>query len=40
MNALQILEQDHNKVKGLFQEAQNTTDRRNLKQIFDKIDTE
>jgi len=40
MNALQILEQDHNKVKGLFQEAQNTTDRRHLKQIFDKIDTE
>jgi len=40
MNALQILEQDHKKVKGFFQEARNTTDRSNLKQIFDKIDTE
>jgi hemerythrin superfamily protein len=40
MNALQILEQDHKKVKGFFQEARNTTDRSNLKQIFNKIDTE
>jgi hemerythrin superfamily protein len=40
MNALQVLEQDHQKVKGLFQQAKNATDQGKLKELFDKIDTE
>jgi hemerythrin superfamily protein len=40
MNALEILKQDHQKVKGLFQEAIHSTDTSKRKAIFDKIDTE
>jgi iron-sulfur cluster repair protein YtfE (RIC family) len=40
MNALQILEQGHQKVKGLFQQARNATDPSMRKELFDKIDTE
>lgn len=40
MNALQILEQDHQRVKGLFQQARNATDQSTRKELFDKIDTE
>jgi hemerythrin superfamily protein len=40
MDALQILEQDHRKVKILFREAQEAKDLTKKKEIFDKIDTE
>jgi hemerythrin superfamily protein len=40
MNALEILKQDHQKVKGLFQEAIHATDTSKRKDVFDKIDTE
>ena len=40
MNALEILKQDHQKVKGLFQEVSKGCDASNRKQLFDKIDTE
>jgi len=40
MNALEVLKQDHQKVKGLFQEARQGTDRNKRKELFDKIDTE
>ena len=40
MNALKILEQDHQKVKGLFQEARNTTDQSKQKELFDQTDSE
>jgi hypothetical protein len=40
MNALEILKQDHQKVKQLFQEATHASDQRKRKEIFDKIDTE
>jgi hemerythrin superfamily protein len=40
MNALEILKQDHQKVKGLFQEVSKGGDASNRKQLFDKIDTE
>ena len=40
MNALDILKQDHRKVKGLFQEIRKDSDRGKQKELFDKIDTE
>ena len=40
MNALEVLKQDHQKVKGLFQEARQGTDRNKRKELFDKIDTQ
>jgi hemerythrin superfamily protein len=40
MNALEVLKQDHQKVKGLFQEARQGTDRNKRKKLFDEIDTE
>src|SRR4029434_3947262 len=40
MNALEILKQDHQKVKGLFQEVSKGGDQNKRKQLFDKIDTE
>jgi hemerythrin superfamily protein len=40
MNALEVLKQDHQKVKRLFQEARQGTDRNLQKELFDKIDTE
>jgi hemerythrin superfamily protein len=40
MNALDILKQDHQKVKGLFQEIRKDFDRGRQKELFDKIDTE
>jgi hemerythrin superfamily protein len=40
MNVLEILKQDHQKVKGLFQEVTRTTDQAKRKELFDKIDTE
>src|SRR4029077_4608987 len=40
MNALEILKKDHQKVKGLFQEATRAHDQNTRKELFDKIDTE
>ena len=40
MNALEVLKQDHQKVKGLFQEIRHATDEAKRKELFDKIDTE
>lgn len=40
MNALEMLKQDHQKVKGLFQEVKHTTDQAKRKELFDKIDAE
>jgi hemerythrin superfamily protein len=40
MNALEMLEQDHQKVKGLFQEMGRASDQNKRKELFDKIDTE
>jgi len=40
MDALQMLEQDHRKVKILFREAKDANDPRKRKEVFDKIDTE
>lgn len=40
MNALEILKQDHQKVKQLFQEATHASDQNKRKDLFDKIDTE
>jgi hemerythrin superfamily protein len=40
MNALEVLKQDHQKVKGLFQEVRTGSDRSKQKELFDKIDTE
>src|ERR1700752_408185 len=40
MNALEILKQDHQKVKGLFQDIRHESDRGKQKELFDKIDTE
>jgi hemerythrin superfamily protein len=39
MNALKVLEQDHQKVKGLFQELGRASDHNKRKELFDKIDT-
>jgi len=40
MNALEVLKQDHQKVKGLFKEATGSPDQSKRKELFDKIDTE
>jgi hemerythrin superfamily protein len=40
MNALEVLKEDHQKVKGLFQEVRQTTDQAKRKELFNKIDTE
>ena len=40
MNVLEILKQDHQKVKGLFQEIRHATDQSRRKELFNKIDTE
>jgi hemerythrin superfamily protein len=40
MNALEVLKQDHQKVKWLFREIRQATDQAKRKQLFDKIDTE
>jgi hemerythrin superfamily protein len=40
MNALEFLKEDHQKVKGLFQEIRQSSDRSRQKELFDKIDTE
>jgi hemerythrin superfamily protein len=40
MNALEILKQDHQKVKQLFEETSHTSDQNKRKELFDKIDTE
>jgi hemerythrin superfamily protein len=40
MNALELLKQDHRKVKELFDHAKAATDDKQRKQIFDRIDTE
>ena len=40
MNALEVLKEDHQKVKKLFQDMKQTTDRTKRKDLFDKIDTE
>jgi hemerythrin superfamily protein len=40
MNALEILKQDHQKVKGLFQAATKATDQTKRKDLFNQIDTE
>ena len=40
MNALEILKQDHQKVKQLFKEATHASDPHKRKDLFDKIDTE
>jgi hemerythrin superfamily protein len=40
MDALEVLRRDHQKVKGLFQQAQAAKDTIQRKQIFDQIDTE
>jgi hemerythrin superfamily protein len=40
MNAVEVLKQDHQKVKRLFQDMRQTTDQTKRKDLFDKIDTE
>jgi hemerythrin superfamily protein len=40
MNALEVLKQDHQKVKALFQEATHAADISKRRDLFDKIDTE
>jgi hemerythrin superfamily protein len=40
MNALEVLKEDHQKVKGLFQEVRQATDQAKRKELFNKIDTE
>ena len=40
MNALELLKQDHQKVKELFQQAAQADDRNKRQEIFNKIDTE
>ena len=40
MDALQILEQDHRKVKILFREIKDANDPSKKKELFDKIDGE
>jgi hemerythrin superfamily protein len=40
MDALEVLKQDHQKVKGLFQEIRQATDEAKRKELFDKIDME
>jgi hemerythrin superfamily protein len=40
MNALELLEQDHRKVKKLFEQGQQTQDKKQQKQIFKEIKSE
>jgi hypothetical protein len=40
MNALEVLKQDHQKVKGLFQAARHAAGISKQKDLFDRIDTE
>src|SRR5262245_52972001 len=40
MSALELLKQDHQKVKGLFQQIRKGSDKGKQKDLFDKIDTE
>ena len=40
MNALELLKQDHQKVKGLFQDVRKGSDRGKQKELFNKIDAE
>jgi hemerythrin superfamily protein len=40
MNALEVLKQDHQKVKKLFQEVKQATDQAKRKELFNEIDTE
>ena len=40
MNALDLLTSDHDKVKQLFQQAQQIQDNQQKKEVFDKIDME
>jgi iron-sulfur cluster repair protein YtfE (RIC family) len=40
MNAIELLTQDHEKVKKLFEEAQRTSDMTEKTKLFDQIDTE
>jgi hemerythrin superfamily protein len=40
MDALEVLRRDHQKVKGLFHQAEGAKDADQRKQIFDHIDTE
>jgi hemerythrin superfamily protein len=40
MNALELLKEDHQKVKKLFEETTKTSDRSRQKELFDKIDSE
>ena len=40
MNALEFLKEDHQKVKGLFQEIRKSSDRSKQKELFDRVDTE
>ena len=40
MNALEVLKQDHQKVKGLFQEVKQAIDQAKRKELFNEIDTE
>ena len=40
MDALEVLKQDHQKVKGLFQEMRKATDQSGRTELFDKIGTD
>jgi hemerythrin superfamily protein len=40
MNALELLEQDHQKVKALFEQGQQSEDKKQQKQIFKEIKSE
>ena len=40
MNALDLLTEDHQKVKHLFEQAQQIRDNQEKKELFDRIDTE
>jgi hemerythrin superfamily protein len=40
MNALELLKEDHHKVKELFQQAELTEDQKEKRRIFDQIQTE
>jgi hemerythrin superfamily protein len=40
MNALELLKEDHHKVKELFQQAESTEDRKEKRRIFDEIQSE
>jgi hemerythrin superfamily protein len=40
MNALELLKEDHHKVKELFQQAESTEDQKEKRRIFDEIQSE